>query len=140
MRTCETARPRDRNQSSFIALMRAAVVMALVQTFSLRLLKLEPDRLILIGAIAAATAMIGVASAGNISMLIVALIVMGVALGLLLPGNLAPLSLIAGPQARGQVAGVNAVAQGLGMAVGPVAGAALHNLAPVAPRPLRPRQ
>ncbi|MCO5084404.1 MAG: MFS transporter [Rhizobiaceae bacterium] len=115
------------------ALMGAAVVMALVQTFGLRLLKLEPARLMLVGASAAAIAMMGVAVAGNISVLIAALFVMGAALGLLLPGNLAVLSLIAGPQAQGRVAGVNAVAQGLGMAAGPIAGAALHRLSPVAP-------
>lgn len=115
------------------ALMGAAAVMALVQTFGLRLLKLAPARLMLVGAIAAATAMKGVAAAGNTSVLVVALTIMGAALGLLLPGNLALLSLIAGPQAQGRVAGVNAVAQGLGMAAGPIVGAMLHRLSPVAP-------
>lgn len=65
--------------------------------------------------------------------LMAALGVMGLALGMALPGNLGFLSLLAGPFAQGRAAGVNAVAQGLGMAAGPVAGAALHRISPLAP-------
>lgn len=115
------------------ALMGAALVMALVQTYGLRRLRLPPRRLALLGAGFAGAAMTGMVLATDATVLTIALLAMGAALGLLLPGNLAQLSLTAGQRAQGRAAGVNAVAQGLGMAAGPIAGAALHRLSPVAP-------
>lgn len=114
------------------ALMVATIAMAATQTFGLRFIKLAPTMLVLIGASAAVAAMLGVALAANAFLLTIALVVMGAALGLLLPGNLAALSLIAGPAVQGRVAGVNAMAQGLGMTAGPIAGAMLHRFSPLA--------
>ncbi len=54
-------------------------------------------------------------------------------LGLMLPGNLASLSLRAGPHAQGKAAGFNVVGQGLGFAIGPLTGAALRQLSPRMP-------
>ena len=114
------------------ALMIATIAMAATQTFGLRHIKLAPAMLVLIGASAAVAAMLGVALATDAFLLTVALVVMGAALGLLLPGNLALLSVIAGPAVQGRVAGVNAMAQGLGMTAGPIAGAILHRFSPLA--------
>lgn len=115
------------------ALMIAAGSMVLMQAFGLRLLRLAPHRLVQAGAAVAALAMAGAIFAQQPITLMAALGVMGLALGMALPGNLGFLSLLAGPFAQGRAAGVNAVAQGLGMAAGPVAGAALHRISPLAP-------
>ncbi|MBI1651369.1 MFS transporter [Hyphomicrobium sulfonivorans] len=114
-------------------LMTASIAMAAMQIFGLRIIKLRPALLLLLGAMAGALAMLAATLAVDVPMLLIALGVLGAGLGLLLPSNLALLSFIAGPAAQGRVAGVNAIAQGLGLAAGPIAGAALHKLALSAP-------
>lgn len=116
-----------------VTLMGAALSMALVQAFALRWLRWPATRLMLAGAGVALVAMTVAAMAQSWPLLAAAVILFGAALGLLLPGNLASLSLAAGVQAQGRAAGINAVAQGLGMAAGPIAGAMLHGLAVTAP-------
>ena len=51
-----------------------------------------------------------------------AMILVGASVGLLLPGNLAAMSLATGAKAQGKVAGINAVAMGVGLVIGPIAG------------------
>lgn len=115
------------------ALMGAAIVMALAQTLGIGRLKRPPRQLMLIGAVTGMLSLAGVTLAPSPAVLLVSLFVMGGALGILLPGNLALISIRAGTTAQGRAAGVNAVAQGLAMTAGPVAGAALHRLSPLAP-------
>ncbi len=115
------------------ALMGAAIAMACAQTFGIRQLKRTPRQLILLGAAAGVFSLAGVTFASSTALLLASLFLLGGALGILLPGNLAFISIRAGANAQGRAAGVNAVAQGFAMAVGPVAGAALHRLSPLAP-------
>lgn len=115
------------------ALMGAAIVMTLTQTVGIGRLKRPPRQLIRIGAAAGTLSLAGVTLATSPAMLLASLFLMGGALGILLPGNLALISIRAGATAQGRAAGVNAVAQGLAMTAGPVAGAALHRLSPLAP-------
>ncbi|MCA1971237.1 MAG: MFS transporter, partial [Caenispirillum sp.] len=63
----------------------------------------------------------------------VATICIGGGLGLAVPGNLACLSLRAGATMQARAAGVNAIAQGIGLAAGPMIGAGLHPVSPIAP-------
>ncbi|MBN8930468.1 MAG: hypothetical protein J0G97_00610, partial [Rhizobium pusense] len=111
----------------------AAIVMALAQTIGIGKLKRPPGQLILMGTATGALSLAGVTLAVSPAMLLASLFVMGGALGILLPGNLALISIRAGASAQGRAAGINAVAQGLAMTAGPVAGAALHRLSPLAP-------
>ena len=115
------------------ALMGAAIMMTLAQTFGIGSLKRPPRQLIAIGAAVGALSLAGVTLAASPAMLLGSLFLMGGALGLLLPGNLALISIRAGASAQGRAAGINAVAQGLAMTAGPVAGAMLHRLSPLAP-------
>ena len=59
------------------------------------------------------------------------MIILGGAIGLLLPGNLAAMSLATGVKAQGKVAGINALAMGVGLVVGPTAGTAIYHASPV---------
>lgn len=115
------------------ALMGAAIVMALAQTVGIGRFSRPPPQLILIGAAACTLALAGVTLAPSPGLLLASLFLMGGALGILLPGNLALISIRSGATAQGRAAGVNAVAQGLAMTAGPIAGAALHRLSPLAP-------
>ncbi|WP_265975037.1 MFS transporter [Brucella intermedia] len=115
------------------ALMGAAITMVLAQTLGVAMLKSPPRQLILAGAGIGTLSLIAVTFAASPTVLLTALFLMGGALGILLPGNLALISIKAGIAAQGRAAGINAVAQGLAMAAGPVAGAALHRLSPQAP-------
>jgi DHA1 family tetracycline resistance protein-like MFS transporter len=115
------------------ALMATALMMVAVQGGVLRFLTWAPQRLLCTGALLAAFAMLLGSFARSYAEIFGALVLFGAALGLMLPGNLASLSLRAGGDAQGKAAGVNAIGQGLGMAIGPVAGASLHQVAPEAP-------
>jgi MFS family permease len=115
------------------ALMATALAMIAVQGGVLRFLTWKPERLLRTGALLAALAMLLGSFARGYAEIFGALVLFGAALGLMLPGNLASLSLRAGRDAQGKAAGVNAIGQGLGMAIGPVAGASLHQVAPQAP-------
>jgi MFS family permease len=115
------------------ALMVTALVMIIVQGGVLRFLTWKPQRLLCTGALLAALAMLLGSFARSYAEIFGALVLFGAALGLMLPGNLASLSLRAGGDAQGKAAGINALGQGLGMAIGPVAGASLHQVAPEIP-------
>lgn len=107
--------------------------MVAMQGLVVRRLGWPPARLLRAGAAAALAAMLAAALAPSPALLMVAMAGLGAGLGLLLPGNLASLSLHAAPGAQARTAGLNGIGQGIGMAAGPVLGAALHQLAPVMP-------
>ncbi len=116
-----------------LALMATALAMIVVQGGVLRIVTCKPEMLLGIGAVFAAFSMLLSAFARSYAELFVALIMLGAALGLMLPGNLASLSLRTGAGAQGKAAGLNVVGQGLGLALGPLSGAALHQISPRAP-------
>lgn len=116
-----------------LALMATALAMIVVQGAVLGKLAFRPETLLGAGALLAAMALLLATFARGYAELFSALVLLGVALGLMLPGNLAALSLRTGPSAQGKAAGFNVVGQGLGLAIGPLTGAALHQLSPRMP-------
>jgi DHA1 family tetracycline resistance protein-like MFS transporter len=115
------------------ALMATALAMVVVQGVALRVLVTKPEQLLSTGA-AMATLSLVLGSLGRSYLeIFCALILFGVAIGLMFPGNLSSISLRAGSGAQGKAAGVNVIGQGLGLAIGPIAGASLHRLSPQAP-------
>lgn len=125
--------PEESIAKAGAALMATALVMIIVQGGALRFLTWTPQRLLRTGTLLAAFAMLFGTFARSYGEIFGALVLFGAALGLMLPGNLASLSLRVGRDAQGKAAGINALGQGLGMAIGPVAGASLHQIAPEAP-------
>ncbi len=114
-------------------LMCASFAMILTQAFGVRALRALPPVLMLAGSLIAVMSMLMVGSAATIPALFASMVGMGIGLGLLLPGNLAFLSFVAGAHAQGRLAGVNAIAQGIGLAAGPVLGSILHRQSPDLP-------
>lgn len=115
------------------ALMATAIAMIVVQACALRLFRWEPARLLGVGATLATTSMLICSVVDSYVEIFGSLVLLGIGLGLMLPGNLASLSLSTGAGAQGKAAGINVVAQGLGQAIGPLAGASLHGISPQVP-------
>ena len=110
-----------------------ALAMVFAQGFLVDRLGWAPRRLMGVGAAIALVAMLAMALVPGYPALLGALCALGLGLGLLLPGNLAALSLATGVGAQGKVAGINAIGQGLGMVLGPLVGTALYQRDPLAP-------
>ncbi|MFC3227846.1 MFS transporter [Marinibaculum pumilum] len=111
----------------------SAAAMVVAQALLVGWLGWSPRRLMVAGALAGLLAMMALPVVESRTALAIAMAAAGLGLGLLLPGNLASLSLRAGMQAQARAAGINAIGQGLGMVAGPVLGAALYQVAPAAP-------
>jgi predicted MFS family arabinose efflux permease len=92
-----------------------------------------PHRMLMVGAIAGLVGIVTLALTSDYLVLVGAMIILGGAIGLLLPGNLAAMSLATGVNAQGKVAGINTLAMGVGLVVGPTAGTAIYHASPVAP-------
>lgn len=114
-------------------MMVTSLAMILCQGIVLRFLRWPPSRLLLVGAGLATVGLLAAVLVRSPTELFYAMALFGAAVGLMLPGNLASLSLRAGVDAQGKAAGVNAMGQGLGMSLGPILGAGLHQLSPLAP-------
>ncbi|MEM6279985.1 MAG: MFS transporter [Verrucomicrobiota bacterium] len=106
-------------------MMTMAISMVLAQGIAMRFLRIRPERLVGIGAILGASALVLLALAGDLRILTLGMGVLGFSLGLTLPANLAVMSLRTGNDAQGKIAGINGTAQGLAMVAGPALGAAL---------------
>jgi MFS family permease len=119
--------------SAGAALTATALSMVFAQGVLLQRLTWPPRRLLRLGAAGAAVVLAGLAVADSYALLVALLMGLGLALGLLLPANLAAMSLRTSPAAQGKIAGLNAVGQGLGMVAGPMLGASVYQIAPAAP-------
>jgi MFS family permease len=92
-----------------------------------------PYRLLLVGGVTGVVAALVLALTTDYWLLVAAMVLIGGSIGLLLPGNLAAMSLATGAKAQGKVAGINALAMGVGLVIGPVAGTAIYHGSPVMP-------
>jgi MFS transporter, DHA1 family, tetracycline resistance protein len=92
-----------------------------------------PHRMLMVGSIAGLVGITALALTTDYAVLVGAMMVLGAAIGLLLPGNLAAMSLATGVKAQGKVAGINTLAMGVGLVIGPTAGTAIYHASPVAP-------
>lgn len=115
------------------ALTASALAMVLAQAFVVGRLPWEPWKLVRLGASLAGLGMLSVAWAGSYGGFALGMAVVGFGIGVMLPSNLAAMSLRTGPDAQGKIAGVNAIGQGLGMIGGPAVGASLYQAGIVAP-------
>lgn len=111
----------------------ASLAMVIAQGFLVGQLGWAPQRLMVVGSALALVAMLAMTLLRGYPELLTSLCALGLGLGLLLPGNLAALSLATGSGAQGKVAGINAVGQGLGMVLGPIVGTTLLQRSPIAP-------
>ncbi|HHY51602.1 MAG TPA: MFS transporter [Alphaproteobacteria bacterium] len=125
-------------QAEAIGIAGAAVTCtALAMMFSQAVLtprlKWPPIRMLRVGSLGAALGLAVLAMADGQPLIIAGMGVVGLSLGLVLPGTLAAMSLATGAGAQGKVAGINTLALGIGLALGPVSGTAVYKLGFAAP-------
>jgi MFS family permease len=92
-----------------------------------------PYRMLVVGSAAGLIGTVVLAIASDPWLMVGAMVIVGASVGLLLPGNLAAMSLSTGARAQGKVAGINAVAMGVGLMIGPIAGTAIYHASPLIP-------
>lgn len=114
-------------------MMAAMVAMTFAQIVIVGKLKWPPMRFIFLGSFLAFCAMFVATYAMSPQMLLLAMLLLGLGLGILLPGNLAMMSLSVSLYQQAKIAGINGFSKGVGMILGPVSGASLHRLSPQAP-------
>lgn len=90
--------------------MATALALVVVQAWAVRVFRWKAARLLGVGAITAAIAMLICTSVTTYSGIFATLILLGIGLGLMLTGNLASLSSQTGSGAQGKIAGVNVLA------------------------------
>lgn len=125
--------PGQSMQMGGALLMLATAAMILGQGVIVRGLSWRPVTLIRIGSLLGLGAMVMAALAPALPWLVAGMVVLGLAVGLLLPGNLSALSLRAGPSRQARLAGVNGLFLGLGTAAGPMLGAQAQQWGPGTP-------
>lgn len=107
-------------------MMASMAAMIFSQLILVAVLKLAPRTMAMSGAAISSTALMIAAMANDPQSLLMAMALMGLGVGVLLPCNLALLSLTTGQQHQAKAAGINGFSKGIGMAVGPVLGAAVY--------------
>lgn len=110
-----------------------AVAMVIAQAILTPLLRWSPSVMVQAGGVGAVLGLVVVALGTDIVVILSAMTWLGLSLGLVLPGNLAAVSLATGSGAQGKVAGLNTVALGIGLAVGPIVGTAIYGVSYTAP-------
>jgi sugar phosphate permease len=105
------------------------VVAVLAQGFIVRRFQIPAGRLLMLGLPLTTLGMALLVFASDFATLALAMGLQGLGQGLVMPGVTSALSLSAGDDEQGDVAGANSSAQGLGRLVGPLVGPALYQVA-----------
>lgn len=113
-------------------MMSSMLAMILAQSFIVPLVKWSNTRLRIVGYIISAIAMLFATMANAPILLLYCMVGFGIGVGVLIPGNLAAISINSSPLHQARIAGVNGVFKGAGMALGPIVGNALYVLNNVA--------
>jgi len=114
-------------------MMLTLVGMVGMQALFTRILSLRPIVMLQVGSLMTAVSMVCATYATSVPQLTLAVVSLGMAFGLLGPGNMALLSLTARASDQAKAAGTNVIAKGIGMTCGPILGATLHQQAPFLP-------
>ncbi|WP_020405781.1 MFS transporter [Hahella ganghwensis] len=114
-------------------MMASMAAMVVTQGGLMRWLTWSPERLLVSGCLVMVIALTAATSATTYPVLLVGMILLGLGMGLVFPGNLALLSLAVDEDTQGRIAGINSVSKGIGMALGPVTGAFLHQFSVITP-------
>lgn len=114
-------------------MMASMAIMAVTQGWLIKFVSCSAERLLISGCMVLIIAMITATYATSYPVLLAGMVILGLGMGLIFPGNLALMSLSVDEHAQGRVAGVNSVSKGMGMALGPVTGAFLHKFSVTLP-------
>lgn len=125
--------PQEALQRSGALLTAAMAAMAICQGILSCLTIHHPTRLLLAGVMLGCVGLATLIQADTFVTLMLGIGMVGIAMGLLFPANLALLSKVAGPSHQAYAASINIIGKGLGMAVGPLLGALLYEWHPTLP-------
>lgn len=103
-------------------MMSSMVAMILIQSCVVPLLTWHHQRLRHTGYVISIIAMLAAATVNAPILLLISMAIFGIGVGLLIPGNLAALSIKSADQHQARIAGVNGTFKGIGMALGPILG------------------
>ncbi|WP_153769972.1 MFS transporter [Labrenzia sp. CE80] len=109
-----------------------SLTMVFVQLVALKRLNWDPQQFVIRSALLGGIAMLCLGLAQDFATILISMALMGISLGLLFPGNLGAMSLVSGSGVQAKIAGINAIFQGLGMAIGPITGAVLNSASAIA--------
>ncbi|NKE43161.1 MFS transporter [Roseomonas frigidaquae] len=124
--------PEDAARAAGTALMMVGIALVLSQSVAARW-RIAPERMIRLGALAAALGFGSVVLASQAWMLAACYFVAALGMGWVFPAFSAMTANAVEPGEQGAAAGAAGAAQGLGMVVGPVAGTLLYAVAPALP-------
>lgn len=127
LNTAETA------EMSSGALIAMAIAMIATQSTLVRRIKGPPIILVRLGSPFAVAALIIMSMSDSLVWITIGMAIFGAAIGMIMPGFMASITLAAGPQQQGRLAGLQASAQGTGFIAGPLVAASLYQFNPVAP-------
>lgn len=109
-------------------LIASAVSSVFAQLIFVQRLKLEPRMLMRAGVPLILIGIIGFAMSGSYSLMVAAMFFFGVGFGMVMPGNVASISMSVTGYQQGRVAGLNTSAQGAGFIIGPLLGSGLYQI------------
>jgi MFS transporter, DHA1 family, multidrug resistance protein len=90
--------------------------------------KWRASRMLLLGSVGVFVGLCGLVVAPDVMWMVVAMVVVGLSLGLVVPSNLGMISLATGSGAQGKVSGINTAVRGIGIVLGPITGTVLYRL------------
>ncbi len=125
--------PEDATRQSGKIMMLTMIGMIGSQGLVVKILNMRPLHLLQIGSLMAACGITGAAYAETVPVLTLSIVMLGMAFGIMGPGNMALLSLFSAETAQAKTAGTNIISKGIGMAAGPIIGASLHQISPQLP-------
>lgn len=114
------------------AMTSAMVIMILTQLWVLPRLNMFARQSLLLGTLVCLGCLL-LSLIDHLNIFLFSIAALGAGLGLLLSSNLGLLSLVSGPDTQARNAGINGLAQGIGMAMGPLLGANLQAQSYLAP-------
>ena len=116
-----------------LALMESAVASVSAQVILVQRIGLSPKTLLRTGVPCSMIGVLLLLTMDQYPMLVLAMAFFGLGMGQIMPGTIASISMKAGLNQQGRVAGINTSAQGLGFIIGPLIGSGLYTVHPLLP-------
>ncbi len=113
-------------QTVGVAMMVSAVAALVAQGIVVQRMSVPPLTLLRVGALTLLAAFLVLAAAGQVTLFIVAMGIMGFGMGLAAPGFISGASLAVTADEQGAVAGLSSAVPALGFTIGPVLGTGLY--------------
>lgn len=125
--------PEDAAKQVSMVMMASAIMSLISQTFIVQRLNLTPKMLLILGLPIMTLGYFGLLLGGAFDVFFIAMGLVGLGIGMVVPGFTAGASLMVESHEQGKVAGLLGAAPAIGFIIGPVLGTALYSLNPIYP-------